>query len=291
VQQSIKQELYQETLFGRYNHYYENEVLKLFTDIEPNAIGIQIENKLEKPFRIIWDSAKVITEYERIYKISKLMENFSNEFLDVQWQTKKDTILLSIKNKTKDKMEYEKDGGFVRIGDSFLYQISDIGFKNYTDKFINLGWSFSVNKIDMVLINISKMPFKVIEEESKICINNSKVYNLSHQDRRQNKLELPDSSDASFNDISILLNLQKADSLFVIRPTILLPKSVFSDAMIPLSNTIYPYLDNDNFTLTFSSRGFVNSKMNLILPIKIDEKIFRYNLPFRIKNFQILRKG
>lgn len=289
--QTKEQSTYQERLFGRYNHYFENDNLKLYMDIEPYAIGFQFQNKLENPLRIIWDSAKVVLEYERIYKISNNLRNISNEFVDIYWQIKNDTILCSIKNKTQNKMLFEKDSGFVKIGEEFRYNISNLALKNYKDNFIKLNWSFYADSANLTLVNISKYAYTLIEDDGKICFNKSKEFQITHKDLRQEKLSLPDSTDDKYYETANLIEMQKTDSLFSIRPTILLPAAIFSDEIIPITNSFYPYSDNNKYELEFSSIGFVNSKMALILPIKNGEEIIYYNFPFRINGYQILRKG
>lgn len=284
-------QVFKETAFGRYNHYYEDNSIKLYMDLGPTAFGFQLENKLEKPLRIIWDSAKVFFDYERIYKISNRIENISNEFVEINWLNKKDTILCSVLNKTKTKMVYNVDSGFVAIGKSFKYYFSDVGLKNYKDKFIVINWQFLENKILFSLINISKLNYRIAKDEGKIFINSQKEYYLSHGDKEQEKLKLPDSSDLSFSKISLLLQLQKADSLFKIKPTILLPKSIFSDEIIPATNYILPYANDNYYDLDFSARGFKDCKLRLIFPIKIDDKVYKYSFPFKIKDYQILTKG
>ncbi|MCF8297105.1 MAG: hypothetical protein K9H48_16495 [Melioribacteraceae bacterium] len=292
-QEISNQGLYKETLFGRYNHYYEDASINIFMDIEPNAIGFQIENKLEKPLHIIWDSAKVVIEYERIYKIANKIENTSNEFLEVKWLNKKDTILCSIKNKSKDKMMFEKDSGFVKIGDSFKYYFSDLALKNYKDDFIKVNWLFFADSAELSFINISKYFYKINEDDGKIYLHKLKEYKVTHKDKRQEQLILPDSTESNFLEISSLIELQKSDSLFTIRPTVMLPKSVFSDEIVPatLSSAIYPFTNSEKFKLAFSSAGFINSRLYLILPIKIGDRITKYKFPFKIKDYQILRKG
>lgn len=282
---------YQETVFGRYKHYYENTNINLFMDIAPNTIGFQIENKLEKPIRIIWDSTKAIVEYERIYKIANKIENMSNESIDIKWLYKKNKIFCSIKNKSDEKMFFEKDSGFVKIGDTLKYYFSYLALKSYKDDFVKMNWSFFADSAELSFINISKYDLKIIEDEGKVCINALKEYQVTHKDKRQEQLILPDSAQTNFSEISTLISLQKPDSLFTIRPTIILPNSVYTDEINPLSDTIYPLKDSDKFSLSFSSTGFINSKFNLILPIKIGDKIIKYNLPFKIKDYLILRKG
>ena len=250
-----------------------------------------MQNKLENPLRIIWDSAKVVLEYERIYKISNNLKNLSDEFVEIDWQIKKDTILCSIKNKTHNKMSFEKDSGFVKIGEELRYNISDLALNNYKDKFIKIDWSFFANSAKFTLVNISKYAYKLIEDEGKICFNKSKEFYITHKDLRQEKLSLPDSTDDKYLEIANLIEMQKADSLFSIRPTILLPSAIFSDEIIPIANSFYPYTSNNKFELEFSSIGFVNSKMALILPVKNGEEIIYYNFPFRINGYQILSKG
>lgn len=285
------EQIFRETVFGRYNHYYEDSSIKLYMDLGPTAFGFQLENRLEKPLRIIWDSAKVIFDYERIYKISNRIENISNEFMEINWLNKKDTIFCSIVNKTKTKMSYSVDSGFVAIGKSFKYNFSDVGLKKYKDQFIEMNWQFSENKILLSLINISKLHYGIVKEEGKIFINSQKEYYVSHQDKEQEKLKLPDSSDLSFPKISLLLQLQKADSLSKIKPTILLAKTILSDEIIPTMNYMLPYTNNNYYDLDFSVRGFRNCKLHLILPIKIEDKVIKYSFPFKIKDYQILTKG
>jgi len=284
-------QVFKETTFGRYNHSYEDNSIKLYMGLGPTAFGFQLENKLETPLCIIWDSAKVLLDYERIYQISNRMENISNEYVEINWLNKKDTIFCSILNKTKTKMVYSADSGFVAIGKSFQYNFSDVGLKNYKDRFIEINWQFLRNKIVFSLINISKLNYTISKDEGKIFINSQKEYYLSHIDREQELLKLPDSSDLSFSKISLLLQLQKADSLFKIKPTILLPKSTLTDELIPLTNYILPYTNNNYFDLDFSTRGFKDCKLLLIFPIKINDKVFKYSFPFKIKDYQILMKG
>lgn len=280
-----------ETSFGRYNHVYEDSSSKIYMDIEPSALGIQFENKLETPIHILWDSSKVIIDYERIYKISNRIENISNEITEIKWTNNRDTIYCSILNKTKNKMHYSLDSGLVSFGNSFKYNFSDIGFRNYKDEFINMKWKFSENSILLSLINTSKLGYKIDQDGGRICINRQKEYYLTHVDKSQEKLKLPDTSDVNYYKILALIKLQKADSFYKIKPTIILGKSIYSDEIIPLSNYFLPYISADSHDLEFSSRGFINCVFNVIIPIKIEGKVIKYKFPFRIKDYQILTKG
>ena len=49
--------------FGRYNHYFEDDFIKLNVDCTPYEIGLYIHNKTDRPIRIIWDSVRVFSDY------------------------------------------------------------------------------------------------------------------------------------------------------------------------------------------------------------------------------------
>ncbi|NLT50525.1 MAG: hypothetical protein GXX85_06375 [Ignavibacteria bacterium] len=391
--------IYQEKLFGRYNHYFENDDFKLYMDIEPYAINFQLQNISEKPIRIIWDSIRVVLDYERIYKISKNLKNYSDDFLEINWQIKKDFIFCSFKNKTQNKMLFEKDGslikigeeirynisdltkskqdkfseiswqikkdtilclianktqnkmslekdsGFVKIGEDIRYDISDLSknnkdkfaeidweikkdtilciiknktknkmlfekdsgyvkigeevrydnlavpFENYKDDFIKINWSVFNDSASITLLNLSKYAYELFEDDGRICFNKSKEFRVIHKNLKQEKLILPDSNDKEYNDIRKIIEMQKSDSSYTIRPSIILPHAIYSDEIASINNSFYPYSANNKDELEFLSKGFINSKMMLIIPICIDNEIKYYNFPFIINGCQILKRN
>ncbi len=50
-------------VFARYEHFFEDDFIKLYIDCAPYEIGFYIVNKTDNPIRIIWDSVKVFSEY------------------------------------------------------------------------------------------------------------------------------------------------------------------------------------------------------------------------------------
>ncbi len=66
--------------YGRYNHYFEDDFLKIHLDCTPYEIGFYIQNKTEIPIQIIWDSVKVFSDYLKnkpleIYHTNKSQDN------------------------------------------------------------------------------------------------------------------------------------------------------------------------------------------------------------------------
>ncbi len=69
--------------YGRYNHYFEDDYLKIHLDCTPYEIGFYIQNKKEVPIQIIWDSVKVFSDYLNnepleIYHTNKSQENIES---------------------------------------------------------------------------------------------------------------------------------------------------------------------------------------------------------------------
>ncbi len=70
--------------FGRYNHYFEDDLIKINLDCTPYEIAFYLHNKTEVPIKIIWDSVKVNSEYLKnepleIYHTNKSQDNLANK--------------------------------------------------------------------------------------------------------------------------------------------------------------------------------------------------------------------
>lgn len=70
-------------IFAGYSHYFEDNNIKLHLDCDPYRIGFYIINKTNIPLRILWDSVKVISEYNKNAPISITHSNKSQEEIDI----------------------------------------------------------------------------------------------------------------------------------------------------------------------------------------------------------------
>lgn len=75
---SVKQLVQKNELYAGYHQFYEDDIIKLRLDCEPIGIRFYLINKTNEPLIIIWDSARVSSEY--LHKL--ILINHSNKTQD-----------------------------------------------------------------------------------------------------------------------------------------------------------------------------------------------------------------
>ncbi len=103
-----------DSTFGRYNHYFEDNFIKLYLDCSPNEIGIYLINKTEIPIKIIWDSVKVYSDY---LKKDQIVINHSNKS---QENITKPDPSSKLYNEIKNLIELKKEDSDYKIEPSII---------------------------------------------------------------------------------------------------------------------------------------------------------------------------
>ena len=145
--------------FGRYNHYFEDDFIKLNVDCTPYEIGLYIHNKTDSPIRIIWDSVKVFSDYLNNRNLVINHSNKSQENLSIPSSSSPSyNDLKQLEELKKRDNNFKIEPSIILANDDWMDEI--LFSKNVTllpyelnskEKLINKSESVIGNKIKLVL--------------------------------------------------------------------------------------------------------------------------------------------
>jgi hypothetical protein len=164
----------------------------------------------------------------------------------------------------------------------------------FEDDFVKFHFDCEPYEIGFYLINKTNSPLRIIWDSVKVYSEylDKNSIQISHSNRSQDNIIIADSSASDFKEKSILVKLKKEDSLYVIKPTIILEKYTWMDEISPRQNKyLLPYQLSDKDSLNGKSKKVIGKRIKLVLPIKIGSEIKYYTFLFTAKEYDILKKG
>lgn len=169
------------------------------------------------------------------------------------------------------------------------------GYKHsFEDNILKIYLDCDPYRIGFYIINKADAPLRVIWDSVKVYADSNKdaPITITHSNKSQEEIEIPDSSSSQFSKMNQLIELRKEDSVYVIKPTIILPNETLMDEVIPKQNNNWlPYKMSDKEKLKNESDKVIGTKVELKFPIKIEDEVKTYIFSFTVKDYQILKKG
>lgn len=186
----------------------------------------------------------------------------------------------------------EKDELFARINSNAE------AFAQYHYRFENDNYRLHLyadpEEIGLYLVNKTDSPIQIIWDSVKIYsdyIGDDPVP-FTHINKTQDKIKIPDSTNADFEEIKTLINLQFENDKALIKPSIILSNKTWMDEIVPLQNkSLLPNKMGNEITLKHASKDVIGKKLILVLPIKVRHKIIYTIHIFTIKDYQTLVSG
>jgi len=259
---------FQETAFGRYNQVYDEQNFRIYFDFNRADLGIYVVNKIDSTMEIIWDSSKVLSNYELAYElIDYNPKGFIKDYFDVKWENNSGKIICTITKQMQKPMLIDTTDGSVKLGSNIFYGFGYNNFKNYTDKYLKIHFDFTPDKIIMVVENQSKAIPIIKEEEGKLVLRRTKSFQI-----------FPSSFE---------------NKLSIDRKSLILGIKIFYDDIITNSlkeNSPY-YFSSPRSFIQFSKDYFECKSLQLILKIKQNNTFKNYIFFFDVNDYQVLRKG
>lgn len=281
-------ELIKNTLFGRYNHFFENEEMNIYFDVNPNSIAFQMKNVSKEPFKIIWDSTSIKLEFEAVYKLAENFNSFEDDLINKKWIIKKDTLILAVQVKNDSSYTIDYDNGKLSVG-AKEYKLINIPMENYSDDYIEMEWFFNDGMLSMKLLSQKRHQTIIDESNGNISIAANTHYKIKHLNTSQLEIELPDSSHSEFSKINQIIELQKADSSYIQKPTIMLPQMSIQDEILFQNNKLgFPVKGKNLQLLKFRTQGFIGTTIKLELEIQQNDKLKKYVFPFIVDDIEYL---
>jgi hypothetical protein len=166
------------------------------------------------------------------------------------------------------------------------------GYNHYfEDDLFKLHIDCEPYEIRFYIINKTNNPLHIIWDSVKVYseyLSNNSV-SITHSNKTQANIVIPDSSASDFIEKNILIKMREKDSLFVIKPSIILANHTWMDEIQFNKNEyLLPYQLSNKDSLNDKSTRVIGKKIKLLLPIKIKEEIKNYTFLFSVKGFQIL---
>lgn len=169
------------------------------------------------------------------------------------------------------------------------------GYKHsFEDNITKLYLDCDPYRIGIYIINKTDYPLRILWDSVKVFseYNPNIPITITHSNKSQDDIEIPDSSSSEYSKMIQLLKLRKEDSIYVIKPTIILPNETLMDEIIPAKNDYWlPYELNDKEILKSKAEEVVGKVIQTQLPIKIENEVKNYIFKFTVKDYQILKKG
>jgi hypothetical protein len=272
-------EITKNTLFGRYNHVFENEVLEVYFDVNPNSIAFQMKNVSEEPFKIIWDSTSIKLEFEAVYKLAENFNSLEDDLINKKWIIKKDTLILAVQVKNDSSYIIDHDNGKLLVG-AKEYKLINIPMENYSDDYIEMEWFFNDGMLSMKLLSQKRHQAVIDESKGTISFVANTHYKIKHINTSQLDIELPDSSDSKFSKINQIIELQKSESDYIQKPTIILPQMSVQDEIV--------FQNNKLGLLKFRTQGFIGTKIKLELLVQQNKQLKKYIFPYKVDDIEYL---
>lgn len=169
------------------------------------------------------------------------------------------------------------------------------GYKHsFEDNILKIYLDCNPYRIGFYIINKADAPLRIIWDSVKVYSDSDEdvPISITHSNKSQEEIEIPDSSSSEYSKMIQLLKLRKEDSIYVIKPTIILPNETLMDEIIPAKNDYWlPYELNDKEILKSKAEEVVGKVIQTQLPIKIKNEVKNYIFKFTVKDYQILKKG
>lgn len=274
--------IFNETVFGRYHQFYDERNFKIYFDFSRTDLGIYIENKIDSTIEIIWDSSKIISNYELAYQlIDYNPKGFIKDYFDINWENNSNKITCSISNLTQKTMSIDTTDGSVKLGGNIFYGFGFNDFKNYSDKYLKISWNFNSDKIIMSIENLSTAIPIIKTDVGALVLRRIKSYSIYPsvmESEMQN--QLTSSTKKSKNTFSIPSN------------KILGKQTFYDDIVTNVLDDISPYyFSNPKSFIQFTKDNFECKSIQLELRLKQNNEEHKYIFLFDRKDYQVLRKG
>lgn len=169
------------------------------------------------------------------------------------------------------------------------------GYSHYfEDNLIKLHLDCDPYRIGFYIINKTKAPLRIIWDSVKVYsdYNQNNPIEITHSNKSQEEIDIPDSSSSEFHKMTQLAELRKVDSIYIAKPTIILRNETLMDEIIPKQNNYWlPYKMSNKEKLKNNSDKVIGNKIELNFPIKIENDIKNYTFSFTVEEYQILKGG
>jgi hypothetical protein len=164
----------------------------------------------------------------------------------------------------------------------------------YSDKNIELLFDFDPNEIGIQVKNPSMETIRIIWDNVYLetDFDPIKKFNLSHTNRLQEDISLSDSTVANYEKSKLIKQKQKEDTIYITKPTIVLPGMTFSDVIVNKERGFFmPYEMKDETILSNSASAMKDKNIILHFSYKVNSKLINTSFRLRIKDYSLLQKG
>lgn len=164
----------------------------------------------------------------------------------------------------------------------------------YSDKNIELLFDIAPYEIGIKVKNPSRDTLRIIWDNVYLTTDFDpiKKFDLIHTNRLQELISLSDSTIEDYEVLKILKQKRTEDSIYIIKPTIILPGMTFSDVILNKRNGFFmPYEMKDETMLSNSASAMKGRSVILYFQYKVNSKLIKTSFKLGVKNYYLLRKG
>ncbi|AFN73825.1 hypothetical protein MROS_0582 [Melioribacter roseus P3M-2] len=269
---------FNETAFGRYHQFYDDHNFKIYFDFSRLDLGIYIRNKIDSTMEIIWDSSKVISNYDLLYYlIDYNPKGFINDYFNINWEDSSNKITCEISKRVQKPMIIDTTDGSVKLGGNIFYGFGFNNFKLYSDKYININWEFTTDKIIMIIENRSNATPIIKKDKGIFLLRRKKLYKICPLSLQNQLLSTTDKSKKSY---------------FIPNSKILGKQTFYDDIITNAIDEDTPYyFSSPRSFFQFTKDNFECKSIQLELYLRQKNIVNKYVFIFNIEDYQVLRKG
>lgn len=164
----------------------------------------------------------------------------------------------------------------------------------YADNNIEMHFDLNPYEIGVQVKNLSDEALRLIWDDIHLVtgIDETKKFNILHTNLTQEKIDLGDTTIENYDQLILIKELQKEDTAYSVRPTIILPGMTIVDVLKNKDKGYFlPYEQRDREKLKREAEKMIDVliKLNFIY-IKNDEKEV-LPIQLKIKDYYIINKG
>ena len=165
------------------------------------------------------------------------------------------------------------------------------------DQFITLHLNCDAYGIGFYLINKTNNSVSIIWDSTRIYTEYNSIDSMdkNHQvsfyttNRSQDKIT-PDSESVNYEEQKFLLSIIRQDSLYLKKPSIILPGKNWMDELMCSNEFLLPYKSTNLDTLEQHAKKMIGRKVKMEMYLKIEDNLKPYKFIFTSIDYSILRK-
>lgn len=161
----------------------------------------------------------------------------------------------------------------------------------YTDKNVEFLFDFDSNEIGIQVKNLSVDTLRIIWDDVYLGTDFDpiRIFNLVHTNSLQDQKS---TSDSAVNNYEVSKqNKHNEESIYITKPTIVLPGMTVSDVLINKAKGFFmPYEMKDETMLSNSASKMIGKNMTLYLAYKVKSKLIKTSFRLRVKDYYLLQK-